>query len=93
MAAEHVAMGRQSVSLATGELVDFVLEYLNPAAQRMTELGERPGAPLAPTFPTGSLTAYSKWRRRTTVTLTIKQMGLTTTSTSRPGAAATGSSF
>jgi len=34
-----------------GELVDFAIEYLNPAAQRMTGLGERPGGTLRARFP------------------------------------------
>ena len=36
---------------ATGELEDFALEYLNPAAQRMTGLGERPGGTTRTRFP------------------------------------------
>jgi signal transduction histidine kinase len=36
---------------ATGELVDFAIAYLNPAAQRMTGLGERPGGTTRTRFP------------------------------------------
>ena len=33
------------------EVVDFAVEYLNPAAQRMTGLGERPGGTMQARFP------------------------------------------
>lgn len=36
---------------ATGELEDFAIEYLNPAAQRMTGLAERPGGTTRTRFP------------------------------------------
>ena len=36
---------------AGGELVDFAIEYLNPAAQRMTGLAEQPGGTLLGRFP------------------------------------------
>jgi len=36
---------------ATGELVDFAIDYLNPAAQRMTGLSERPGGTARTRFP------------------------------------------
>ncbi|MCR5890415.1 PAS domain-containing protein [Hymenobacter sp. J193] len=35
----------------TGEVVDFAVEYLNPAAQRMTGLPERPGGTMRSRFP------------------------------------------
>jgi signal transduction histidine kinase len=41
----------QPVYEATGELVDFAIEYLNPAGQRMTGLAERPGGTLLTRFP------------------------------------------
>ena len=41
----------QPVYEATGELVDFAIEYLNPAGQRMTGLSERPGGTLLTRFP------------------------------------------
>ena len=36
---------------AAGELTDFALEYLNPAAQRMTGLAEQPGVTMRTHFP------------------------------------------
>ena len=36
---------------AMGELVDFTIDYLNPAAQRMTGLSERPGGTIGTRFP------------------------------------------
>ena len=36
---------------ATSEVVDFAIEYLNPAGQRMTGLAERPGGTLLTRFP------------------------------------------
>jgi signal transduction histidine kinase len=36
---------------ATGEVVDFALEYLNPVGQRMTGLAERPSSTLLTRFP------------------------------------------
>jgi signal transduction histidine kinase len=45
----------QPVYEATGELVDFALEYLNPAGQRMTGLAERPGGTLLTRFPHASV--------------------------------------
>ncbi|WP_426492295.1 PAS domain-containing sensor histidine kinase [Hymenobacter sp. 102] len=37
---------------SAGQLADFALEYLNPAAQRMTGLPERPGGTISSRFPT-----------------------------------------
>lgn len=46
---------------AAGVLTDFAIEYLNPAAQRMASLGERPGGTLRSRFPstvTNGILAY-----------------------------------
>jgi signal transduction histidine kinase len=54
----------QPVYEATGELVDFALEYLNPAGQRMTGLAERPGGTLLTRFPHASVAGIFAYYQR-----------------------------
>lgn len=49
---------------ATGQLVDFALDYLNPAAQRMAGLGERPGGTLSARFPNTATNGTFEFYRR-----------------------------
>jgi PAS domain S-box-containing protein len=48
----------------TGDIVDFTLDYLNPAAQRMSRLPERPGGTLLSHRPTTATTGILDYYRR-----------------------------
>jgi signal transduction histidine kinase len=54
----------QPVYEATGELVDFAIEYLNLAGQRMTGLAERPGGTLLTRFPNASAAGIFAYYQR-----------------------------
>jgi PAS domain S-box-containing protein len=48
----------------TGEIVDFAVEYLNPAAQRLVQLPERPVGTLATLFPHAATNGLLDFYRR-----------------------------
>ena len=48
----------------TDEIEDFVLDYLNPAAQRMVGLAERPGGTLLTCFPHATVVGILDYYRR-----------------------------
>ena len=47
-----------------GEIEDFALDYLNPAAQRMVGLAERPGGTLLTCFPHATVAGILGYYRR-----------------------------